>query len=341
MHSIKAKSDRLRTFVGAARERFDKHGQIDTEYLRGLILPEFNDLLGEVASDAKANHTLPGAITMVVHYTSLRSLISMLKDCWAYGDAWLRMCDTDHLNDPDEGKFLFRFLNLPPRTRQLRPDFSHAYIASFIACKSMDTRTPSENDDLRFWSQYGKDGTGCSLTLPLTTASLPPARGLPSHLLQQVLYGPKSTTQMVSQLQITVDILEPLLNVDRLTDHITVAQLSEVIWTCLANLRFLYKHDAYGHESECRLILSELDLVDKSQIGFDYREENGLPADVRHYYRHSDLSLRNMLASGSSITLGPRVSHPNSMRYFIEHLLSKAQLDHTKVNVSQIPYQKS
>ena len=124
------------------------------------------------------------SISHLVHYTGTDVVFHMLDDSDEEGG--LRLYDTVHGNDPEEGTFLLRHwpdranegpwmwqgsangdsggdgrLELKEQVEQgLYP--GHAYVLSFVPSAS-DERN---NDRIVFWREYGRHGAGCSLSIP-------------------------------------------------------------------------------------------------------------------------------------------------------------------------------
>ncbi len=245
-------------------------------------------------------------------------------------NASLRLYDSVHFNDPDEGNYFFRNLNLPKKYAWLGDkQESHAYIASFIF-----PATEKNSDNLVFWRTYGKEGEGCSLKLRI-----------PRDRLRKVLYGDCKVNSTWKDLLTVLDdlysVLDPLLNIDKQSlKEIIQKNLAEVIWKSLARLRYLYKSEAYRYEQECRFVIPELD-ADKDKICFEDKEHDNSPLHIRHYYEDDALKVKNILTTDSLITLGPCVpDDPYNMSYYLDSLLRKAGLFGPEIKISEISYRK-
>ena len=245
-------------------------------------------------------------------------------------NASLRLYDYVHFNDPDEGNYFYRNLNLPKKHGWLdEKKESHAYIASFIC----PNKNKDMGDNLVFWRTYGKEGEGCSLKLRI-----------PRDRLRKVLYGPSKVklTNQTLQLQPVLNALYPLVSIrNRLMKQKIQEELAEAIWKSLARLRYLYKSEAYEYERECRFITPE--FSDKDKICFESKEQNNYPPRIRHYCEEDILKVENILRTGSLITIGPCLSDPDfyNMSYYIKSLLNKAGLAGPKIKRSEISYRKS
>ena len=288
-------------------------------------------------------------IYLFIHYTSISALVSMLRDAYEELEheekkkgkedkesesepitsdkksSW-RLYDSVHLNDPEEGNLLIQ--NLPIKYNWLlgNKEESHAYVASFMS------DTISKRDNLAFWCVYGREGKGCSLWLRV-----------PRNRLQKVYYGTKEVNKTIEVLKPVLDSLEPLVRIRKSPIRERVREiLSGVVWEYLEKIRYLYKSGAYKDESECRFVVAESDIPDKEKIRFEDQDREDYPECIKHYYEPQDIELgiKNMLVTESLITLGPCVSHPYNVEYYIKKLMRRANLEGPKIERSNIPYRK-
>lgn len=332
--------ENLKESVKTAQSIIHRHGTDDTRYLRNYIA----SFLGERLDDAleclrpqiEERHKVEAEETSfftAIHYTGIDVLVSMLeKTARREEENSLRMYDSVHLNDPDEGNYFSR--NLPEKYDWLkRKDVSHAYIASFITPNS----EKDMSDNLVFWRTYGKEGLGCSLSV-----FVPPNR------LKKVLYGPgkkrgkEGVEGTVKILRPVLDCLDPLATVagQGLREDIREA-LAKNIWKFLERFRYLYKSEAHEYEEECRLVLVESDILNQDEIQFEHQGETNSPSGMRHYCVDEDLSIRGeLLRSGTFITLGPCVTYSYNVRYYLEVLKKKAKFYGPEIRISQIPYRR-
>ena len=156
--------------------------------------------LGETGSDQR---------TLVVHYTSIATLISMLTSLARRESVSFRLYDSAHFNDPDEGNYLLRNLaegGIFARHHDSPYDYvdnpPHAYVSSFILQQPDDDDLRDKADNLVFWRTYGREGQGCSLRL-----------GVPTSLLRKVFYGTKEAATTIERLQPIVRELKPVLDI--------------------------------------------------------------------------------------------------------------------------------
>ena len=260
----------------------------------------------------------------------LKAAISILKAVASgRSKAAFRLYDTVHLNDPNEGRYLFR--RLARRYEWFgEATLRKAYIGSFITPADKGTITPIDNgesDDLAFWRAYGRDGTGCSFSL-----------SIPSDMALGVRYGSEEADKTTTRLK---PLLEPL---NRIVETAQTRVDRAAVRTVLANavakslepIRYLYKSDAYAYEKECRVVRLAND--NQRQVRFECQTPYGSPAYIRHYCEPDDLLLRKLLVSGTSIVIGPRVPEPESVKSCFETLRNRAKLGST-IRLSKILYQ--
>ena len=323
------------------------HLEADPASLSSYVINVVTSNLEEVLRDLRARIEEPhmldesevGQPNVVIHYTSIAALVSMLQGA---ADeevrSSLRLYDSNHFNDPDEGNFFDRYFN--PKSQLVRELLDttyspHAYVASFIipydkAGGSGNNAQRDMSDNLVFWRTYGREGAGCSLTLVV-----------PRSQLRRVRYGRdavRKTGQILSSALDSIhECLSPLLGLSLPVD--IEQHLKRTVAGHIDRIRYLYKSEAYDYEREFRIVIPEVD-AEKGLITFHYEERDGFDIRIKHYYENKELEVQEILVTGSSITLGPRVSKPDNMRYYLESLLRQAGLFYgPKFRTSQIPYQ--
>ena len=316
--------EKLKEVLDKSQE-YLKSENLASSYVDQMVCPALRDVLNNLCI-YKVEEPESEENNFVIHYTRITALVSMLKDARNRDKKFsFRLYDSVHLNDPDEGEYFTRNFNLP-RTKKYawlgKKDLGHAYIASFIIPDSKEDMS----DKLLFWRTYGEEGEGCSLSLPI-----------PRSKLQKVLYGPRCLTRAVKELKSVLDLLNPLI----INNNPLIQEyLATTVWESLGRIRYLHKDDAYEYEKECRFVITELDVPDKDEIFFDDKDLNNSPIRIRHYYEHEDLEIINLLATGSSVRLGPRVPHPDNICYYLNALRQRAGLTSQEIKISKIPYRK-
>ena len=268
------------------------------------------------------------SVTHLVHYTSLEVLFSILKSSATPGSKpkGLRLYDTVHSNDPEEGMFLLKNWPANPlwgweidRNEDPYSDeaqrisaSSPAYTLSFVKCDGKGQM----NDHLAFWKEYGNGCRGCSLSIPLEQF---PRNNLPLTPYQ-VKYGSDSVENLFKTLK--TDLLSPLAEMNQTPELENFIQQSTS--AALHPFRYLYKDDAYADEEECRLIYSNpsFSLTD-DEIVFKPMPSASGTIRVRHYSSKHVLGTRALFHSESRILLGPLVSHAHNVQIAIEKFLNR------------------
>ena len=259
----------------------------------------------------------------LVHYTSLDTLFSMLDP---KSPDYLRLYDTIHTNDPTEGVF-FRehlqsaapsiFARLPFTI--LQPDPGYTYISSFVRAYKL-----READKLVYWLAYGRKGYGCSIAVPFPDFS-------PDLPILPVQYG-KTAVKTAGEKLVSFLSQFP-------TDTRAPASPFSSLFRVFSSIPYFHKPNSYSYESECRLLLSPLDL--QGEPVFELRSSSAGSPSVRHYVRKAGLQLSGILFTGTVITLGPAISSPENIQRAICALLRHHRLSGPSVVYSKIPYRAS
>ena len=302
-------------------------------YTKQNILPLLKNSLTSLLPDIEDRHILNeteyGAKVKCVHYTSIRTLLSMLQEPRGITSSYLRMYDSLHFNDPEEGNFLLRSLNNSKKFSWTALDTTTlldsvqsevAYIASFVLADG----TTNMSDDLVFWRTYGDEGKGCSLTFTLEVGGL-----------RKVLYG-NDITPTVQRIEPILDAINPLFS----NSIPGETELKRMIMTALAAtlrpIRYLYKSEPYRYEHEVRVItLPSIKVADK--VHFDYQETQKRQPTVRHYLDYDKVSLKELLSSGSKVTVGPGVPHRDDVLECLRILKGRTKLE-GEITTSTISY---
>ena len=305
-------------------------------YASETIIPTLSGALKELCGKIETFHVLSdpdsgGKQTpeYIIHYTTVATVVSMLHDEATKKEggkeqqgASLRLYDSAHFNDPDDGNYLGRHLSQSGQHEWLLPSTrTHAYIASFMI---PDSDPDLASDNLVFWRTYGREGEGCSLKLRT-----------PTNHVRRVLYTSEELQRTEELLRPVLNVLDPLGNTH---DAWTKLALREAFWQSLDRIRFLYKSPAYQYERECRFVVSKAEISD-TQISFDYRYDGGSSGRLRHYCQDSALEVAKILGSGSSITIGPCVADKEDLQQSLEILKERAGLGAT-VRPSGILYRR-
>lgn len=357
MGKVERSQKRLPAAVEEILAYFNDSSTFDSQALLGLVTErichvlesELDTLCQQIEAGHETGAAYNGDRVMVIHYTSIATLVTMLQDageCRLRSEdtrtvdqiseeadrenqaSYLRLYDSVHLNDPDEGDHLRRHLT-PKYDWLSEDDLGHAYISSFITPKDQDENGPDARDDLVYWRAYGQDGEGCSLSLYCRR-----------NLLRKVVYDPDESRRTASILMPVLDSVIPLTQIGHELRQRVRRQLADTVWKSLARLRYLYKSKAYEYENECRFVVPETEIPDKARVHLEYQDRPGVPGRIRHYYEDPALRVTGqLLTSNSRITLGPCVPHRDNVRYCIDKLKQQAGLGPT-VTFSEISYRR-
>ena len=308
----------LRRGVTAGLDHFSSQEDTQTAagYVTGVVLPLLQETLRAFADGTLDRHRVDPSQNTFIHYTSRHAVVSILEGkLLERPGASLRLYDTEHANDPTEGTYLARALDLPGHLRwAAEPAPSHAYVTSFV--------TPSEERDLRdhlpFWEAYGDRGRGCALEILV-----------PSANLSSVLYGVSGARAIRSDVTEILEVVMPIVTLAEQT-----AATRDALWEALAGIRYLYKQDGFDHEMECRIVIP-LEEADENFIHFDYQPQTG---SLRRYYEQSYLDPTKLFTSGSSITVGPAVDHRNDFLYSLCLMQRRLGLGGLRIRSSAIDY---
>ena len=336
MGDVQAMMDGLASAVASLSSQISPEREVDGRELRlrlqHIVVPRVNDVFRAKFVEIDEFHNLGEDATEVIHYTSLDMLVSVLRDKAEEKEAFVRMYDSYHLNDPEEGQYLVRRIEPIDQSGWFRENRNlHAYIASFVVPDDNKDQELRDEDNLKYWLAYGQRGRGCSIRFPVSRIPF-----------RRVLYGQQQVTRTLGRLDLTSiwNCLNPLTNnQNQEVSGIAHSLLSEIMRNNIARILYLYKDDAYKYEQECRTVKSVLE-IDDEDIRFERLERLASPDGIRHYYEDSDLSIDRILVTGSLITIGPLVPRPYNVMYYINTLLEKARLRGPSVEISKIPYQE-
>ena len=316
-------------------QRYWNAANLVRPYIELKILPLLRGALADILPDIKRRHEVHPDRTnhraAGIHYTTIGVLMQMLQCQQRPTRATLRLHDSMHLNDPDEGNYLPRrisgesqFAWLGDRRQLLQQDEiggtvdEIAYIASFVA-------GDAASDNLVFWRTYGREGKGCSILCSVE-----------AMYLQQVLYG-EDIRQTIELLRPVLDSITPIVAVN---DESIRDLLAATVWSSLRGILYLYKSTAYAYEHERRYVLPSSE-VDPADIYYKYQDTPfGMPR-IRHYLERPELSINDLLPSGSLITIGPCVPQPNHVRRRLSIIARRALEGQPEIRLSEISYRQT
>lgn len=328
-------------------------------------IPSPNEKLHQVSPQDGSN-TVP-----VVHYTSLSSLVDILKaaqprdnpgnggsatpansddgpNAQSNGNVgYLRMYSSARSNDPDEGRYLFEHCasKVPTTGESLT-----TYLLDEPATESQTARpkppyayltsfivpkSKPEHDanNLIFWRTYGRDGHGCSLTVTIAPEEL-----------RRVLYGHEKARNACKEITVALDnIREIIQEIQAIDSQVGSKAIRKWINTTLSTriqaIAYLYKNDAYAYENEARIVrIPGGSQPECPRIEFMGHPKNGTTTRYLDIPQLSTNPSTGIFRSGSVITLGPQVPNPIHAEHDIRTLLRRAGIHGTVVRRSEIAY---
>ena len=301
-------------------------------YLEREVISLLRKALTEVLPDIQRLHEVQedsdDGKAKCVHYTTIGVLMQLLQSESATTAGTIRLYDSMHLNDPDEGNYLPRRISAESQFAWLTdqhefltldevdsPVNEIAYLASFVA-------GDKATDNLVFWRTYGCEGRGCSIVCSFEPKNV-----------RNVLYG-----DAVKQ---TIDLLRPILTaitpIVAANDESVAALLAETVWASLRGILYLYKSEAYDYERERRCVLPSSE-VKPEEICYEYQDKPLEMPRIRHYVERPELAFNDLLPSGSLITIGPCVPQPTHVRRRLSTIANRTLAGQPEVRRSGIPY---
>lgn len=279
---------------------------------------------GDILHKLKADITATPTMT---HYTSL-----MVGDRILFEKSPLRLGHINALNDPNEGKLLWRYLGHTPVEGK----------PAFVGCYLPD------DDSLNMWRFYSKnhnndDACGCAITfntddffkfnlLSESSASVQQDEG--SMAFANTGKSPQESSAFYRIIYISDDMnihdndkinLEPLF--EKLKDTVKtflgdkpgddkLQQLSRL----LGPLPYLLKDADYEAEKEHRVIVTHLEYGAKEIQTLEPILEDGIPKTSPKLYL--ELHRANHLDPVKHVTLGPKSPHQEMMGPYWHHKLA-------------------
>ena len=301
-------------------------------YLEREIIPLLRGALTEVLPDIQRLHEVSAdsddGMAKGVHYTTIGVLMQLLQSKHATTAGTIRLYDSMHLNDPDEWNYLARRISTESRFAWLADQHEFlgldevdsgvneiAYLASFVA-------GDKAADNLVFWRTYGREGRGCSIVCSLEPKNL-----------QNVLYG--------DDVEKAINLLRPILiaitPIVAANDKSVAALMAETVWSSLRSILYLYKSKAYDYERERRCVLPSSE-VKPEEIWYEYQDKPFEMPRIRHYVERPELSFKNLLPSGSLITIGPCVPQPTHVRRRLRAIANRTLHGQPEIRRSEIAY---
>lgn len=283
-------------------------------------LGQLQGVAKKLSADLEDEHRLgsDGGKVKVVHYTSLETIHSLLTEP---STQYLRLYDSVHLTDPQEGWYVFS--KSRPTSQWLESPVSHAYIISFFPWE--DSANWKTYDHLSHWRAYGDNGRGCSLVVDV-----------PRRDLYEVNYRDSVKDADARKLIKFIDMADKVWNGIVSRKEGTLRSQYEImlrnIYATALKSRFLHKHPSYKHERERRALVV---APDKCSIETEVRGRH-----IRHYVkeRNDAFSMERLLDSDCIITVGPAVEYRSDVAESLKRILDCKGKTGPRVHVSEIPY---
>ena len=272
----------------------------------------------------------------LVHYTSWGSALEILEaDCPV-----LRMYNYESTNDPQEGKLLRHVWREQDEEAKWLDAFIPEHEAmlgelgrstgSTYGC-AFSSGVGGAEDNLTFWRFYGNSGDGCSFKLSGHPPRVYRVRYLDKEGKNIREDDEKIDEKVVSWLGKLIegsrDVVVKAVAEGQVDAAINVATGVRKI---LGGYRHLAKSSNFKDEHEWRMI--EV-APNAGSIQYEVNEETG----AVNRYIHGP-SLKDVLVTGSAVTVGARVANGGAARAYIEYLLKSRGMAHCKVGLSQLTY---
>ena len=265
------------------------------------------------------NHEDDKGNVRVAHYTSLSTTCKLLKDPERQ---YLRLYDSVHLTDPQEGSYIFGDKDVfPPEyiyDRWIASAVSPAYSLSFFpVLESGNGNCQPACDHLAHWRAYGDNGSGCSLEI-----------SVPRSYLWTVKYGSEERKKAGLRLQAYFDAVQPLFDkLQRFSKSDDEYDKLRDIACWLLKIRFLHKHSAYEYEKEWRAI-----TVPSSDMTI---RNDPIARSIRHFIEEEPFRMSKLFESECRVTIGPAVSHQADVVRSLQRLVTDKKVEFV---ISEIPY---
>ena len=292
----------------------------------------------------KEKHTGDNVPRYFSHYTNWDALKSILSGS---ASNHMRLCHVAYFNDRLEGavfpselddqcEFIYgRKDEIPHEINAAAKTFS-VYVCAFSG----------HDDRLDMWRAYGNDGDGYSITVAIPDrlktdekigaikdmfdkshpAKDADAKSVAEKIrIYKVLYGDAVKDTVAKILPHLQELQSALLQIN---DKLLSSKAIIVAQSILADLRYLYKHEAFETEDEYRIIRFA-----------EFRDKNLEPDDrtpPRFFIKTSPFLF---LENGCKIIIGPRVADNAAADIYIRRQLSTNKWDSTTtVTRSNMPY---
>lgn len=333
-------------------QEFYNNGKGDDKYYnKGMkIFTAFSDLY-ENTKDVSFNLSLLEFITNkikeellvrettndIAYYTSIGNLYYLLSDEEDEVKCRLPLFDVNHMNDPNEGIALYKYIfsntnyfkyenickNEYNEDGRMKLGENYTFLKSFS--KVIDT--------LPMWVQYGDDGKGCCLridpkrftklnyqskTLEKFFKSLP---FQDDYKLYKVVYIDKDKIlnvefkELKRLLEIQIKLLDSIGKEIELWEERDKNSVLEVITQILSDIKYLFKDATYSHEEEIRIILyRKVGDINNPRCDLKYTQTKPIPKVYIYLSKTTPIK---------EVILGPKILDSNDYIPYISTQLQK------------------
>ena len=296
----------------------EQNHSIKSEASAETIKPAMS--VGATASGAPSDTEKPKIY--FAHYTSAKTVFSILKDYRMGTPNGLRLSDASYSNDPSEGNYLKKAIAKDHKWLIDARKDTNAFVCSFVSGKE------DIGNKITYWQAYGKDGLGCSIQLHLH---------FDNRVFDRVLYGEDAAQKVKNKFEEYFNLGQELYTLFHSEE--TRKGFAAKFWKCFDSIKFLYKDAGYEHENEYRLVKISNEPKEAFTDEHPY---------LRRYIFDKCLQANNIFKSGSKVIIGPKVINSGALCQFFKKYvadINKNFSDHslkiqTKFVPSKIPYRK-
>ena len=275
----------------------------------------------------------------ITHYTSL----SVLKEL-VFDNSSFQISEGNFMNDPSEGKELFKFLKYKPDTfhkdnHSIELVSFKPFIGSFV--------TKNKSNILNLWRLYGKqkgeEAKGCTITIDKQKfiddikdflsdetnkeARLNDESDINFYCVAYIVHNGKiefyipnskkqsgTLTNLIKDLKIKI---EPYTNIESSEEDNRF-----FLEKYLNSIAFLFKNDAYKNEDEIRLVMD----------GIEFKKKCNMIENSPRVYIEL-VPVKNMV---SLIILGPKVDKVNDWKAAVHYSYENKKVP--EIKKSQVPF---
>jgi tetratricopeptide (TPR) repeat protein len=296
---------------------------------------------------AKIRELAKSNVARVVHYTK----VSVTEKIITEKPYKLQYSNEMYMNDPDEGKILFKYFDEPAIQQSFengaRHNESSVYLGSFLSAMP-DGNGDSHEDELVMWRTYGKneskeEAAGCSLVIDTAffdkdgdkvsgdstggTAKALSVDHDAGQTLLKVIYlkndriDDEDRDAFKKQLTALEKQLKELLALKDPKKKDVNAEIDRIVFKHLSNICYLFKSSDYSFEKEMRVIV----YVPKGSDVIKIREQ-AAPLPPKRFYIESS---RSVLPYLRKIFLGAKVPDHQQWSYYFDYELRRKALELT------------